>query len=112
MTAPKRTTRPSRTTKTPTRISDKPMEKVRFALEGFDGEFTAPSLKRATGSVLNALDQGNLIPATEFIREHAPETAELFENYLEGEEIGDFLNTWFKASGIDLSKSRGVPPTA
>lgn len=85
----------------PKRTKARNIEMVTFPVDGWDNEFTIPSMKTLSVGVQRKLTSGDLNPLVEALGEYA----EVVDD-MDADEIGVFMEAWGDASGIDLGKSQ------
>lgn len=90
----------SNTKKLPRRKGEKKVELVRFEVEGFEGEFEAPSLKRLPMGVQRRLAAGDVNPMVEALGDYAQVVDDM-----DDEEVEAFMQAWGAASDVDPQAS-------
>lgn len=84
----------------PKRKGKKQFALVTFEFSDFEGEFTLPKLDTLPLGVAAGLREGDLSKLLKFIETNAPDCLDAVED-LSGDEAGEFMEAWSKASGID-----------
>ena len=103
-TTKKTTSAPAKKTMGPKRKGKKQYSMVDVKLTGWDGAFRLPKLDFIPLGVSSALSEGDVIKLIAFLHDNTdPETAAAVDD-LGGDEAEELMESWAKASGVDLGK--------